>query len=156
MGTIVAAATGYSYTLNVKLMSQSCPSILQGHNFKMVMVLQHCLALGSWVRFCTSRSLTNKVFGATPTESGLMLLPMVAGLMTASIGSGQIISRTGKVQNFHTDWYCTGNYHGSYVNHADSRKPVLPRSDYHGVPWLWARPCYAGDEPGSSKRVQTV
>lgn len=37
-----------------------------------------------------------QVFGATPTESGLMLLPMVAGIMTASIVSGQIISRTGR------------------------------------------------------------
>jgi hypothetical protein len=41
-----------------------------------------------------------QVFGATPTESGLMLLPMVAGIMTASIGSGQIISRTGRYKIF--------------------------------------------------------
>lgn len=37
-----------------------------------------------------------QVFGASPTESGLMLLPMVGGLMIAAIGSGQIISRTGR------------------------------------------------------------
>jgi EmrB/QacA subfamily drug resistance transporter len=37
-----------------------------------------------------------QVFGATPTESGLMVLPLIAGLMTTSIGSGQLISRTGK------------------------------------------------------------
>lgn len=37
-----------------------------------------------------------QVFGATPTESGLMILPLIAGLMTTSIGSGQLISRTGK------------------------------------------------------------
>lgn len=41
-----------------------------------------------------------QVFGATPTESGLMLLPMVAGIMTASISSGQLISRTGKYKIF--------------------------------------------------------
>lgn len=41
-----------------------------------------------------------QVFGATPTESGLMLLPMVAGIMTASIGSGQLISRTGRYKIF--------------------------------------------------------
>jgi EmrB/QacA subfamily drug resistance transporter len=40
------------------------------------------------------------VHGATPTESGFLMLPMVAGLMTASIGSGQIISRTGRVRIF--------------------------------------------------------
>jgi EmrB/QacA subfamily drug resistance transporter len=37
-----------------------------------------------------------QVFGASPTESGLMLLPLVAGIMVTSIGAGQIISRTGR------------------------------------------------------------
>lgn len=41
-----------------------------------------------------------QVYGATPTMSGLMLLPMVAGLMGTSITSGQIISRTGKYKIF--------------------------------------------------------
>lgn len=41
-----------------------------------------------------------QVFGATPTESGLMLLPMIGGLMFTSITSGQIISRTGKYKIF--------------------------------------------------------
>lgn len=37
-----------------------------------------------------------QVFGATPTQSGLMILPLVAGLMLSSIGSGQLVARTGK------------------------------------------------------------
>lgn len=41
-----------------------------------------------------------QVFGATPTESGLMLLPMVGGIMLTSIVSGQIISRIGKYKIF--------------------------------------------------------
>ncbi len=41
-----------------------------------------------------------QVFGATPTESGLMLLPMVGGIMLTSIVSGQIISRTGRYKIF--------------------------------------------------------
>lgn len=41
-----------------------------------------------------------QVFGASPTESGLMLLPMVGGLMVAAISSGQIISRTGRYKLF--------------------------------------------------------
>ncbi len=40
------------------------------------------------------------VFQATPTESGLMLLPMIGGLMVTSISSGQIISRTGRYKIF--------------------------------------------------------
>jgi len=40
------------------------------------------------------------VHGATPTEAGLLMLPMVLGLMTGSIGSGQVISRTGHIRWF--------------------------------------------------------
>ncbi|WP_017538700.1 MFS transporter [Nocardiopsis halophila] len=35
------------------------------------------------------------VHGYTPTESGLHLLPMVAGMLLCSIGSGQLVTRTG-------------------------------------------------------------
>lgn len=41
-----------------------------------------------------------QVFGATPTQSGLMLLPMVGGIMVSSVLSGQIISRTGRYKIF--------------------------------------------------------
>jgi hypothetical protein len=40
------------------------------------------------------------VHGATPTESGLLMLPMVAGMMGGSIASGQVISRTGHIRLF--------------------------------------------------------
>ncbi|MHA3835492.1 MDR family MFS transporter [Terrabacter sp. AAH1] len=40
------------------------------------------------------------VQGATPTEAGLMLLPMTLGIMSGSIISGQLISRTGRYRHF--------------------------------------------------------
>ncbi|GAA1507402.1 EmrB/QacA subfamily drug resistance transporter [Agromyces terreus] len=40
------------------------------------------------------------VEGATPAESGLLMLPMILGLMVSSIGSGQIIARTGRYRMF--------------------------------------------------------
>ncbi|MDX2357269.1 MDR family MFS transporter [Dietzia sp. PP-33] len=40
------------------------------------------------------------VHGADPMESGLMMLPLVAGMMGASIVSGQLISKTGRVREF--------------------------------------------------------
>jgi len=40
------------------------------------------------------------VRGATPTESGLQLLPLTAGLMVGSIVAGQLISRTGRYKIF--------------------------------------------------------
>jgi len=40
------------------------------------------------------------VKGATPTEAGLLLLPLTAGIMVGSIVSGQAISRTGRYKVF--------------------------------------------------------
>lgn len=40
------------------------------------------------------------VKGSTPTEAGLQLIPMVAGIMVGSISSGQIIARTGRYRIF--------------------------------------------------------
>jgi EmrB/QacA subfamily drug resistance transporter len=40
------------------------------------------------------------VRGLSPTASGLQLVPLMAGLLTSSIGSGQIISRTGRYKVF--------------------------------------------------------
>ena len=40
------------------------------------------------------------VRGESPTISGLQLLPLMAGLLVVSIGSGQVISRTGRYRGF--------------------------------------------------------
>jgi predicted MFS family arabinose efflux permease len=40
------------------------------------------------------------VNGASPTGSGLQLLPVMAGLLITSIGSGQLITRTGRYKSF--------------------------------------------------------
>ncbi len=40
------------------------------------------------------------VNGASPTESGLQLLPLMGGLLITSVGSGQIVSRTGRYRIF--------------------------------------------------------
>ena len=41
-----------------------------------------------------------QVFGATASSAGLMLLPMVGGMMVSSIATGQIVSRIGKYKAF--------------------------------------------------------
>jgi EmrB/QacA subfamily drug resistance transporter len=40
------------------------------------------------------------VYGATPTSSGLRMLPLMAGLLVAAIASGRIISRIGRYKAF--------------------------------------------------------
>lgn len=40
------------------------------------------------------------VTGATATVAGLLMIPMMAGLLVASVGSGQVVSRTGRYKRF--------------------------------------------------------
>src|ERR1039458_8892226 len=63
-------------------------------------------AIGLVVGFALFGSVTylplflQVVNGASPTSSGLQILPLMGGLLITSIGSGQIISRTGKYKPF--------------------------------------------------------
>jgi len=63
-------------------------------------------AVGLVVGFALFGSLTylplfqQVVHGLSPTASGLQLLPLMAGLLAASIVSGQLISRTGRYKRF--------------------------------------------------------
>ena len=40
------------------------------------------------------------VYGVSPTSSGLRMLPLMAGLLTASVASGRVISRVGRYKAF--------------------------------------------------------
>ena len=63
-------------------------------------------AIGFVVGFALFGSLTylplfqQVVRGLSPTASGLQLVPLMAGLLAASIGSGQLISRSGRYKRF--------------------------------------------------------
>jgi EmrB/QacA subfamily drug resistance transporter len=63
-------------------------------------------AVGFVVGFAMFGALTflpvffQTVKGASPTQSGLRMLPVMAGLLVASIGSGQLISRWGRYKVF--------------------------------------------------------
>ena len=58
------------------------------------------VGLGMFGALSTLPLYLQLVKGATPTESGLLLLPMMVGIMTGSILSGQLTSRTGKYKIF--------------------------------------------------------
>src|SRR6476661_4954625 len=63
-------------------------------------------AIGFIVGFALFGALTylplfqQVVRGATPTESGLQLIPVMAGVLLGSIGSGQVITATGRYRAF--------------------------------------------------------
>lgn len=72
----------------------------ENRNFSLVIGVATLFGAGFMGAILYLTQFNQQVFGASPTDSGLMLLPMIAGLMVASIGSGQIISRTGKYKIF--------------------------------------------------------
>lgn len=74
--------------------------LFKSRNFSLVMGVAMLFGAGFMGSILYLTQFNQQVFHATPTESGLMLLPMVAGIMTASISSGQIISRTGRYKLF--------------------------------------------------------
>ncbi|NUP46421.1 MAG: MFS transporter [Catenulispora sp.] len=79
--------------------------VLPLHLFKNS-VFAMCSTIGFVVGLCMFGSLTflplyqQIVHGASPTASGLQLLPLMAGVLIASIGSGQLISKTGRYKIF--------------------------------------------------------
>jgi EmrB/QacA subfamily drug resistance transporter len=68
--------------------------------FSMATVLGVLVGFGMFGAMLTLPLYLQIVFGLSPTASGFATLPMMAGLMIASIASGQIISRTGKYRIF--------------------------------------------------------
>ncbi|MDQ2622677.1 MAG: MFS transporter [Actinomycetota bacterium] len=79
--------------------------ILPPHLFRNRTFVVTC-AVGFVVGFALFGSLTylpmfqQVVRGLSPTESGLQMLPLMAGLLTSSIVSGRIITRTGRYRIF--------------------------------------------------------
>jgi EmrB/QacA subfamily drug resistance transporter len=68
--------------------------------FSMATVIGVLVGFGMFGAMMTIPLYLQIVLGSTPTESGFQMLPMILGLMIASIGSGILISRTGKYRMF--------------------------------------------------------
>ncbi len=74
--------------------------LFKSNAFTMSTIVGVIVGVGMFGGMMTLPLLLQIVNGATPTEAGLLMLPMVAGMMTASIVSGQVTSRTGKYKLF--------------------------------------------------------
>ena len=75
-------------------------ALFKSRTFSMATILGVIVGVGMFGGMMTLPLLLQIVLGATPTQAGFMMLPMVAGMMTATIISGQITSRTGKYKPF--------------------------------------------------------
>jgi EmrB/QacA subfamily drug resistance transporter len=74
--------------------------LFKSPTFSVATILGIMVGFGMFGALSTIPLYLQLVKGSTPTESGFQLLPMILGLMIASIVSGQLISRTGKYRVF--------------------------------------------------------
>ena len=74
--------------------------LFKSSTFTMVTIVGVIVGVGMFGGMMTLPLVLQIVNGANPTEAGLLMLPMVAGMMIASIVSGQVTSRTGKYKGF--------------------------------------------------------
>lgn len=101
MGSVVAAAIALFVWAERRADQPVLPlRFFENKNYVRIMVVATLFGAGFMGSILYLTQFNQQVFGASPTESGLMLLPMVGGLMLAAIGSGQIISRIGKYKIF--------------------------------------------------------
>ncbi|MFZ0530826.1 MAG: DHA2 family efflux MFS transporter permease subunit [Propionicimonas sp.] len=68
--------------------------------FSIATVLSVLLGFAMFGAMLTLPLYLQIVLGMTPTQSGFATLPMMGGVMLASIGTGQIVARTGKYAAF--------------------------------------------------------
>ncbi|WP_200938398.1 MDR family MFS transporter [Curtobacterium sp. Leaf183] len=68
--------------------------------FSMATILGFLVGFAMFGAMLTIPLYLQIVTGLTPTESGFATLPMIGGLMIASIASGQIVARTGRYRIF--------------------------------------------------------
>jgi EmrB/QacA subfamily drug resistance transporter len=74
--------------------------LFRSSTFSMATIIGVFVGFGMFGAMLTLPLYLQLVLGSTPTESGFQMLPMILGLMIASIGSGQIIARTGRYRIF--------------------------------------------------------
>ncbi len=101
MFTIVGAA-GVGFILTERKATEPILPLrfFKNHNFNMIVLIAGLFGAAFMGSILYLTQFNQQVFGASPTESGLMLLPMVGGIMLTSIISGQLISRIGHYKPF--------------------------------------------------------
>jgi len=72
----------------------------KSRNFIILMVVAMSVGAGMLGSILYLTQFNQQVFAASPTTSGLMLMPMIFGLVLASIGTGGLVSKTGKYKRF--------------------------------------------------------
>ena len=74
--------------------------LFSSRTFSLTTLLGVVVGIGMFGGMMSLPLVLQIVYGASPTESGYLMIPMVLGLMTSSIVSGRITSATGKYKIF--------------------------------------------------------
>jgi EmrB/QacA subfamily drug resistance transporter len=74
--------------------------LFANRTFTLTTILGVIVGVGMFGGMMTLPLLLQIVNGVTPTQSGFLMLPMVLGMMSATLVSGQVTSRTGKYKIF--------------------------------------------------------
>ena len=74
--------------------------LFANRTFSLTTILGIIVGIGMFGGMMTLPMLLQIVNGVTPTQSGFLMLPMVLGMMTATMVSGQVTSKTGKYKIF--------------------------------------------------------
>jgi EmrB/QacA subfamily drug resistance transporter len=74
--------------------------LFKSSTFSMATILGVLVGFAMFGGMVTIPNYLQIATGATPTEAGLLMIPMVLGLMISSIVSGQLIARTGRYRIF--------------------------------------------------------
>ncbi|MCC3291353.1 MDR family MFS transporter [Arthrobacter sp. zg-Y1110] len=97
LGAVAAVAVAVFIPVELRASEPILPLRLFGiRNFLICTLVGLAVGLAMFGSIAYLPTFLQIVNGASPTMSGLMMLPMTAGLLTTSIGTGQLISRTGK------------------------------------------------------------
>lgn len=75
-------------------------SFFKNRNFLILTAVAAFVGAGMLGSILYLTQFNQQVFGASPTESGLMLLPMIGGLVVTSVTAGQLVSKSGKYKRF--------------------------------------------------------
>ena len=99
--TSVVGITGFIFAERAAGDSALLPlKLFKSRLFSLTTILGVIVGIGMFGGMMTLPLVLQIVYGATATEAGLLMVPMVLGLMTGSIVSGQITSKTGKYKIF--------------------------------------------------------
>jgi hypothetical protein len=75
-------------------------SIFKSQTFARTQVLGFIIGMGMFGGMIIIPLIIQVVYGVSPTMTGFMMLPMVLGMMTATITAGRVTAKTGKYRFF--------------------------------------------------------